>query len=200
MLEREQDMPSTEGRGSLPTTSYAILGLLTFGEMSGYDLKRLADQSIGYFFWSPARSQVYAELRRLTSLGFVTETEVRQERRPDKRIYRLTPEGRRALSQWLELSQVEPDVFKSTFLLKIFFGSLTSPETIAAQVEERRRQVEERLAEYEAIEARIQDQEDFAFPYLTLKSGMAVHRMHLQWTQEVLEELKERQSGVRPTE
>ena len=87
-------MPTARNQGNLPTTSYAVLGLLTFGEMSGYDLKGLADYSIANFFWSPARSQIYSELRRLTSLGFVTETEVRQKRRPDKRIYRLTPEGK----------------------------------------------------------------------------------------------------------
>ena len=130
-------MPSVRGRGGLPTTSFAVLGLLSFGEMSGYDLKGLADYSIANFFWSPARSQIYAELRRLTSLGFVTETEVRQERRPDKRIYRLTSDGRRALSEWLEIPEVEPDIFKSTFLLKIFLGRLTPTETIVAQVEER---------------------------------------------------------------
>ena len=106
-------MPRARGRANLPTTSYAILGLLTFGEMSGYDLKGLADYSIADFFWSPARSQIYAELRRLTSLGFVTEVEVRQERRPDKRIYRLTSPGRRALRVWLELPDVAPDVFAS---------------------------------------------------------------------------------------
>ena len=189
-------MARSQRRGSLPTTSYAILGLLTFGEMSGYDLKHLADQSIGYFFWSPARSQIYGELRRLAALGYVTELEVRQERRPDKRIYRLTPQGKQALGEWLELPEVEPDMFKSTFLLKLFFGSLTLPETIVAQVEERRRQIEERLAEYAAIEGTIRDQEEYAFPYLILRSGMAADRAYLRWVQEVLEQLRERQSAT----
>ena len=188
-------MPRARGRGSLPTTTYAILGLLSFGEMSGYDLKGLADYSIANFFWSPARSQIYAELRRLTSLGFVTEMEVRQERRPDKRIYGLTSEGQRVLSEWLELPEVEPDIFKSTFLLKIFLGSSTPTQTIIAQVEERRRQIEERLAQYEEKEASLRDREELAFAYLTLKSGIAANRMQLRWTQEVLEELKERESA-----
>ena len=187
-------MPEARGRGGLPTTSYAVLGLLSFGERSGYDLKGLADYSIANFFWSPARSQIYAELRRLTSLGFVTETEVRQERRPDKRIYRLTSEGQRALSEWLEIPEVEPDVFKSTFLLKIFLGRLTPTETIVAQVEERRRQIEERLVQFEEKEETLRDREALAFAYLTLKSGIAANRAQLTWIQEVLEELKERDS------
>lgn len=188
-------MPRPRGRANLPITSFAVLGLLTFGEKSGYDLKALADYSIANFFWSPARSQIYAELRRLTSLGFVTEVEVRQERRPDKRIYRLAAPGRRALRDWLELSEVAPDVFKSTFSLKIFFGRSTPRKTIIAQVEERRRQVEETLAQYAEKEATLRDREELKFAYLTLKSCIAVCNAQLQWTEDVLKELQERESG-----
>ena len=85
---------------------------------------------------------------------------------------------------------MESDVVKSTFLLKLFFGSLTPQETIAAQVEERRRQAEETLAKFGAIAENIQGSEKFFFLYLTLKSGIANFRAHHQWAQEVLEELK----------
>src|SRR5919106_3112715 len=79
---------------AFPTTSYAVLGLLTFGEMSGYDITKVAEQSIGFFF-TPAKSQIYSELRRLVSLGYSTEREVEQDRLPDKRLYRITERGRR---------------------------------------------------------------------------------------------------------
>ena len=182
----------------IPTTSYAILGLLTFGEMSGYDLNRLADQSIRYFFWSPARSQVYGELRRLASLGYATEREVQQETRPHKRLYQITAEGERALRAWLERPALEPDVRKSTFLLRVFFGSRTPLSTLIAQLEERQRQAHETLSQFQAIEQRIKDSDRFFFPYLTLKSGMAHVRAVLQWTEEALEELKERESRQAP--
>jgi DNA-binding PadR family transcriptional regulator len=85
----------------LPTTSYIILGLLTFEEMSGYDLKLLADRSVKYFYWSPTKSQIYSELRRLESHGLVTMREVIQERRPDKRIYTITqPDERPCNNGW----------------------------------------------------------------------------------------------------
>ena len=54
----------------LPTTSYAVLGLLSFGrELSGYELKKWADHSLRFFFWSPAISNIYGELKRLQRLG-----------------------------------------------------------------------------------------------------------------------------------
>ncbi|MFI8792971.1 hypothetical protein [Streptomyces sp. NPDC055105] len=50
----------------LPPTAWAVLGLLSFpGERTGYELKKWADASLRFFYWSPAISQIYAELRRL---------------------------------------------------------------------------------------------------------------------------------------
>ena len=57
----------------LPTTSYVILGLLTLREMSGYDLKQLINKSITHFYWSPAKSQIYGELRRLESVEIASK-------------------------------------------------------------------------------------------------------------------------------
>lgn len=107
----------------LPKSSYLILGLLGFGEQSGYDLKNLADQSVALFYASPARSQVYTELRRLAEHGFATEREVEQDDRPDKRIYSITESGEEALKNWLEKTPTVPDVIKSHLLLKVFFGN-----------------------------------------------------------------------------
>ena len=178
--------------GSLPNTSYAVLGLLTFGEMFGYDLKRMADGSIRYFFWSPASSQIYGELRRLNSLGYVTEREVAQERRPDKRLYRITPEGRGMLRQWLQDTEVEPDVLKSTFLMKLFFGRMTPHETLVRQIEQRRQQALEALAQLKTIEDNVKDNDKFFFPYLTITAGISNSQARAQWAEDALKELKER--------
>ena len=50
----------------LPSTSYAVLGLLSGGrELSGYDLRKWAANSLQFFYWSPSLSHIYTELRRL---------------------------------------------------------------------------------------------------------------------------------------
>ena len=57
-----------ESTGShfLPGSAYAVLGLLSFGaELSGYELRQLALNSLRFFYWTPAQSQIYRELRRL---------------------------------------------------------------------------------------------------------------------------------------
>lgn len=176
----------------LPTTSYAVLGLLTFGEMSGYDVNKVADQSLAFFF-TPAKSQIYSELRRLVSLGYATEREVEQDRRPDKRLYRITERGRRALRDWLNTAEVESAEIKSPFLVKVFFGAHMSREALLHQVKEMRTRDAEELQTLKEIETLIKDQEEMFFPYLTLKCGLAAVRAVLRWEDEVIRELEKRE-------
>ncbi|HEX2030821.1 MAG TPA: PadR family transcriptional regulator [Actinomycetota bacterium] len=179
-------------RRELPVTSYAILGLLTFGERSGYDLVKLIEQSIGYFF-TPAKSQIYAELRRLVSVGYATERQVAQERRPDKRLYAATDEGRRALRRWLEVRDVPPDEIKSPFMVKLFFGSHMSREAVLDQLEQTREQAREYLRELQTIERAIKDVPELFYPYLTLKCGLAYGRAQLRWVNQAIREVEERE-------
>src|SRR4051794_15831970 len=91
------------GRGAaqISVTEAALLGLLTRGEMSGYDLQRAAENSSG-FFWAPAKSRIYAVLPQLVERGFATSREVVQAHRPNKQLYRITKVGRAVLQTWLE--------------------------------------------------------------------------------------------------
>jgi DNA-binding PadR family transcriptional regulator len=185
----------------LPTTSYVILGLLTFKEMSGYDLKQLINKSITHFYWSPAKSQIYGELRRLESHGLVTMREVPQTLRPDKRMYQITPQGHEAMQKWLENSGVEPDSYKSALLLKIFFGHMLSTETTIGLMEERRKQIASELVGCEKRANALQEQgqgveadDDIFYPYLTLQRSMALCQADLVWIDGALEQLRQRQA------
>ena len=172
----------------LPTTTFAILGLLTFGEMSGYDLTKLVNRSVG-FFWSPAKSQIYAELRRLVALGFATEREVAQRDRPDKRLYRVTSRGTEALRYWLERSEDEPESYKSPFLVKVFFGHLMDRGTFVRRMREYRAHCEEQLATLREVDRTIAGDPEAAFPYFVLRSGLQHVRATIRWIDEVLRQL-----------
>jgi DNA-binding PadR family transcriptional regulator len=185
----------------LPTTSYVILGLLTFREMSGYDLKQLINRSITHFYWSPAKSQIYGELRRLESHGLVTMREVPQTLRPDKRLYQITPEGTEAMYQWLRSSGLEPDSYKSALLLKVFFGHMLSYDTTIGLLEERRKQIAQELALCERRAQELQDRtrgaeadDETFFPLLTLQRSIALFQTDLGWIDETLAQLKQRQA------
>ena len=181
----------------LPTTALAVLGLLSFGPQSGYDLKQFADRSISHFYWSPAKSQVYAELRRLESLGLVDESFVEQDNRPDKRVYTITAEGRSTLARWLDETGMEHDVYKSSMLLKVFFGASADPPELIRQLQgvidreqELLRQLEESRQRCEAAG------DDGVFSLLTIRAGLSHVKATIDWAkeaQQVLAGLQERQ-------
>ncbi len=175
---------------SLPATTWAILGMLTFGAKSGYDLSKMVEQSIGHFF-SPAKSQIYSELRRLVTLGFADVEYVNQTVRPNKRLYSITPEGRRELRGWLETSEVEPDSMRSPFLLKMFFGALISREVLISQVKQAHEQAQTELKLLEEVETQITGNPEFFYPNLVLRFGLAHNRASVAWTEQVLRELEQ---------
>jgi DNA-binding PadR family transcriptional regulator len=116
----------------LSATEAAVLGLLTRGEMSGYDVQRAADQA-GGFFWAPTKSRIYAVLPQLVDRGYATSREVLQKGRPNKQLYKITKAGRVAVEHWLaEPPAFEPE--RAPMLLKLYFGDLLSPETLRSHV------------------------------------------------------------------
>src|SRR5256886_11497575 len=99
----------------LSDTEYAVLGLLTFGERSGYELDKLAQRSIGYF-WRPAKSKIYDVLPRLVERSLAEAESVTQERLPDKVLYRITEAGTRALERWVNSPELGPGAYRDPLL------------------------------------------------------------------------------------
>lgn len=181
---------ATRSAASLSTTEFAILGLLSYGERSGYDIKKAAEAGVGYV-WTAAKSQVYAVLPRLVRDGFATARHVRQERFPDKQVYRITKRGEEAFLAWLE-EPVEYRSSRSPFLLKVFFGGKMPSDALAAHLRRKREAAADELAEYREIEKRIKGSEPSYFGYATLRWGIAETRAWIRWADELLAEVEER--------
>jgi PadR family transcriptional regulator AphA len=175
---------------ALSTTELAILGLLSGGERSGYDLKKAAEAGVGYV-WTATKSQVYAVLPRLVEGEFATAKHVRQQRLPDKQVYRITALGEKAFLAWLE-EPVDYASSRSPFLLKIFFGGKMSREALSTHVTRKREAAAAELAEYREIEKRIKGDERSYFGYATLRWGMAQARAWIRWSDGFLQELESR--------
>ena len=68
-------------------TPNALLGLLSLGPMSGYDIRQLIPQSIGHF-WSESYGQIYPGLKRLAAAGLVEKKTERKKGSPDRMCIR----------------------------------------------------------------------------------------------------------------
>ena len=173
----------------LPATAWAVLGILSFDrELSGYQVKRWADHSLTFFYWSPAVSQVYGELKRLEERGFVVGRDVAEEQRTT-RVYRITDEGRTALTAWLEDSPVEPPVLKHGVLLRLWLGHLSSPARLRDVVEQHRKGVEAVLADLESDERQAEQVPEWEYPAVVLRWGEAYYRNELVQIGQLLAEL-----------
>jgi PadR family transcriptional regulator AphA len=176
----------------LSTTELVILGLVAFGESSGYDLAQQVERSVGYL-WGPSRSQIYKVLPRLVERGVARARAVRQRDRPDKALYRITPSGRRTLRSWLNEVEEEPTGGPNVFVLKLFFCDLVPPRAAREQLDAYRGFLEGRLSEFESMQREL-DEVERVFPQLVLRWAIARIRASLSWTEEVAETLRGRAS------
>lgn len=170
-------------RVDLTLTEAAVLGLLALeGEQSGYDLLRLAQGSVAHV-WAPAKSQLYATLRRLTKVGLVEGRHVEQANRPDKQLFLIAPSGRERLERWLE--QVVPHT-RQEQVLKMFLGGLVPLPTLVAQVEQYRDDAREQLEIFAEIDRTNTGRGHDFFHRLVLEHGIANAEATVAWADEAL--------------
>lgn len=109
---------------------YAILGLLSYKPLTGYDLKKIIQDST-FMHWSGNNNQIYKALLELNNKGFVTNEVYHQDSSPSKKVYTITASGLDQLKKW---SQLEPEPFeiKNMFLVQLAWGDLLSDSELEA--------------------------------------------------------------------
>ena len=109
---------------------HVMLGLLSLGPRTGYDLKKeIANSRI--LHWSGNSNQIYRALLQLSEAEMVTVEVVHQDKGPTKKIFSLTALGREKLRAWMT-SEVEPPETRNGFLTRLLFaGALEHSETEA---------------------------------------------------------------------
>ncbi|WP_187282495.1 PadR family transcriptional regulator [Streptomyces sp. MS191] len=183
-----QDIPHGPAP-ELPQTAWAVLGLLSFpGERTGYELKKWADSSLRFFHWSPAISQIYAELRRLEERGYVTSARSGPEEPRAKRRYAITDAGRAALDAWAA-GEGGPVVLKHPLVLRVWLGHLAAPERLRALVEDHLALTHDELAEVRAALARAREEPRWRHPVVALRWSERRLLAELELAREMLTDL-----------
>lgn len=104
------------------TIDYALLGMLSWKPLSGYDMKKMVQDS-PVMYWSGNNNQIYRSLDKLLKQGYVTNEIQYQNSAPDKKIYHLTDRGQAALMAWVTESEPELPEFKKAFLIRLSWAS-----------------------------------------------------------------------------
>jgi DNA-binding PadR family transcriptional regulator len=95
---------------------HALLGLLSRGPASGYDLLKDFESSL-IEVWPATQSQVYTELSKLSDDGLVSVLSAGARGRKE---YAITPEGQAELRTWMA-DTAPVYTRRSDMLLRVFF-------------------------------------------------------------------------------
>jgi PadR family transcriptional regulator AphA len=135
---------------------HALLGVLKDRPLTGYDLVRQFQGTLG-FLWSAPQSQIYPELRRMEAAGLVTATVAPRGQRAQKRIYSVTDEGMAELRRWATDFMPLPAQRDPVHLKAAFFDMAPLDavrEQLRAHVAQHQWRIEQWQARIEAIRGR----------------------------------------------
>jgi DNA-binding PadR family transcriptional regulator len=159
--------------------------------MTGYELAKTFDASIG-FFWKADHQQIYRELTKLRDRGHIQGREVVQSGKPNKLVYTLAPEGKAALRHWAARPS-RPASIKDDLLVRLYALDCIDIAPLRAELMGRLEYHRDRLARYERILGK-------RFPQgtapsadtgklLLLHMGLRYERAVAEWCEEALDTL-----------
>ncbi len=170
---------------------YAILGLLNYSDMHGYRIKEHIEKNFGHM-WSINFGQIYPSLRQLQEEGLVNMLEIAPSENggPQKKLYSITPKGRKALSKWLTEPPGKTILIRDPFLLKFaFFGfgdDASALKIIDEQIEFFESQLQRRHANRKKWERQS------VYVRLLADLGVTQNQMYLEWLQNAKQEIEKK--------
>ncbi|MBA2519354.1 MAG: PadR family transcriptional regulator [Chloroflexia bacterium] len=185
---------------SLP---HAILGLLNYRAMTGYDLKRdWFDRSMR-FFWPADQAQIYRALERLVEHDWASFTVEAGGDRPNRKVYSLTADGRAELTHWLTTPAALPTV-RDPLLVQLFCAADIADDDIARLLAATRAEHQARLDNYRRIQAQLPtlgSGKRLQLWQLVLGNGIERESSYLAWLDHALASFSgdPEPNGSRPT-
>ena len=114
---------------------------------------------------------------------------MRQTERPDKHLYSITGAGQEAVADWIVTAPLDAGLGRNVLLLKLGLADESQAAALAAQVQERRTEIERLREELVVLDAAGGD-EDPPFEHLTRRYGFFHVDTLGRWLDEVAESLE----------
>ena len=173
--------------------SEAILVCLTERPMSGYDLAKNFDASIG-FFWRVSHQQIYRELGKLRDKGYVKSQEITQKGKPNRIVHTITKDGQKALKAWSTKPTNRPSA-KDELLVKFYALENMDLAALKEQASVRLEQHQSMLSQFKHIKERFYDGKDLSLnqkgKLMVLEMGLEDAERRIDWWESALEKLAE---------
>jgi DNA-binding PadR family transcriptional regulator len=173
----------------------ALLGFLTDRPMTGYDMKKMTDD-VGPS-WTAPQSQIYDTLHRLEKRGLVTVEVIHQDTKPNRKLYRMMPEGEKTLADWMSVAH-PPRVLRNPFLLQLWFTGLVDDAVVLRFLEESAEELRKYVTTLESKPETIRALDDAPprdrfFKWMTLNYGVRHARFQIAWIEETIARVREKE-------
>lgn len=174
------------------TIQYAILGLLSWRPSSGYQLKKVFEDS-PYLYWSGNNNQIYKSLLQLQKDGMISYETVHQDGAPSKKVYSITKRGMEELKGWITEASAIPE-FKKPFLIQLAWADMLSKEELSGLLEKYEKDIETQLILQKEMYDREKDwpnrssRETFLWNMISVNL-MSTFQSELTWVRKVRQQL-----------
>ena len=165
----------------------AILGLLHYEDMHGYRIKNHLERNFGHM-WTVNFGQIYPALGKMLDEGLVTMKEVRQENAPSRKLYSITPKGKKEFRRWIESTPEKNMVLRDPFLLRFTFFSFGDTQKALDMIAEQKRLYEELLVKRRESLERWRGRN--VYVRLVAELGVSFNEMMIDWLERAAKEIE----------
>ncbi|MFW0787983.1 PadR family transcriptional regulator [Gordonia sp. CPCC 206044] len=181
---------------------HAILVSLAERPGTGYEIGQQFDRSIGYF-WSATHQQIYRTLKKLHTDGLVSFESVAQDGRPDKKVYTISDEGRKALSDWA-VSPTPLQPLRSDIGVKLRAAEFGDLAAVIGELKVHRDEHLAQLKLFNTFRENYYPNPDSLtgrklHQYLVLRGGIRSEEGFVDWCDEVLQSLERELTQINST-
>jgi len=167
---------------------YVVMGMVLDEEMTGYDIKKEVENTIGNFY-KANYGRLYPALNKLADQGYLTMNEQMQGKRL-KKYYKTTDLGKEAFLEWLS-SPIDLTMNEDAHLTRIFFYGELPKEIRDKRLQEYENFVEQNLQQFQNM-AKMLPSEDMSdkdyFGISTLYFGLQTTHVTLRWLKYIREQ------------
>ncbi len=163
---------------------YGVMGLLAEESLHGYEVKNRFEAMLGGT-WEVNIGQIYTTLQRLERDGLVRPAGPRGDR--GKLLYELSPEGQKALKQWLAQPDSGPQQLHEDIYVKLLLATRIANGDLDGILARQKRTYLQRLRDLNRLEERAR--RDGRIDLARLVRGALLHtEADLKWIDELSSE------------
>lgn len=158
---------------------YAVLGMLHYGDMTGYEIRKRLQEIVGYF-WQEASASVYPALKALEKDKLIEANREIQETGPLRIRYKISKKGREIFKLWIN-QEPTPTAIRNEFALKLVFGNLTDQAYILKYIQKEAEATKTLMQNLEVIIKTLPKEENSLMWNLVADYGYTLAKASTDW-------------------